>query len=286
MIPAFVNSRGGSATQAAAALQEAGCFDVQVLQPGELTAAAERAVRSGSVRIVVAGGDGSVAAAAAITIGTSTELAIVPGGTLNHFARDHGIPTEPAAAAVIARDGRTTLADVAYAGDQLFLNTSSVGAYVTFVRLRERMEPVVGYRLASLLAGVRLLFRPHAVHLALEVDGVAKSYRTPLVFIGVGERESRIPLLGGRVTGGNRALHVMVLRENGPARLLIAALVAVALGIRREAATPSLDAYLVDRCTVDLHRERASVSLDGEIVTLASPLEYRIERGALRIVVP
>lgn len=286
MIPAFVNARGGSAAQARAALQEAGCFDVQLLQPDQLTAAIERVVRTGAARIVVAGGDGTVAAAAAVTVGTSTELAVVPGGTLNHFARDHGLPAEPAAAAAVARDGRTTTADVAYAGDHLFLNTSSVGAYVTFVRLRERMEPVLGYRLASLAAGIRLLFRLHAVHLALEVDGVAKSYHTPLVFMGVGERECRIPLLGGRIGGGSHALHVLVVGQKSTARLLLTALAAVALGLRREAATADLDAYLVDRCTIRLHRERASVSLDGEIVTLASPLEYRIERGALRIVVP
>lgn len=286
MIPAFVNALGGSATDARSALDEAECFDVHEVRPDALSAEIEGAVSRGASRIAVAGGDGTIATAAAVLAGTPTELALVPGGTLNHFARDNGIPTELPAAVAVARDGRVVAADAAYAGDRLFLNTSSVGAYVTFVRLRERLEPSIGYRLASLVAVMRLLLRLRPVHLQLEVDGVVRSYRTPLVFIGVGERECRIPLLGGRVEGGSRALHVLVVREKSAARLLLVALAAVALGIRHEAATPDLDAFLVDRCTIDLHRPRASVSLDGEIVTLPSPLEYRIERGALRIVVP
>ena len=107
--------------------------------------------------MVVAGGDGTLASAAAVLAGTGTALAVLPGGTLNHFARDHGIPTELDEALELATAGREAEVDVGYVNDLLFLNTSSVGAYVQFVELRDRLERHLGYRTASILAGLRIL---------------------------------------------------------------------------------------------------------------------------------
>ena len=62
------------------------------------------------------------------------------------------------------------------------------------------------------------------------VDGQKRIYRTPLVFIGVGERGLQLPTLGQRVTDGRRGLHVMVVRGRSRARMLALGLAAVARG--------------------------------------------------------
>ncbi len=45
------------------------------------------------------------------------------------------------------------------------------------------------------------------------------------------------------------------------------------------------DAFVVERCTIELRRQRGRVAVDGELARMMSPLEYRISRDALRLVV-
>ncbi|HKC81033.1 MAG TPA: diacylglycerol kinase family protein, partial [Gemmatimonadaceae bacterium] len=150
----FLNAAGGGAREAREALADSG-LDLQVIQPSELERRLKQEIDGGAKRIVVAGGDGTIATAASLVANNSIELAILPCGTLNHFAKDHGIPTDLAKAAVVAVDGSVVGADIAYVGDTIFLNTSSIGAYVSFVRVRERFEKHLGYRVASFFAFIR-----------------------------------------------------------------------------------------------------------------------------------
>jgi diacylglycerol kinase family enzyme len=285
-IPAFVNPQSGSGAAALEALQEAGAFDVAECDPSSLDDQIREAVRGGAERIVVAGGDGTIAKAAAALIGTNTALGVVPGGTLNHFAKDHGIPTDHREAADASATGETTTTDVAYVNDRLFLNTSSVGAYVVFVRTRERLERFFGYRLATIIAGLRLLgiVRPFTV--VMELDGQPRRYRSALVFVAVGERELQLPAMGSRAKDGRRGLHVIVVRGGTWARLVSAGIIAAIRGNAAIARGSHADTFVVDSCRIELRRRVGRVAVDGELVKMSSPLEYRIERDALRIVVP
>jgi diacylglycerol kinase family enzyme len=244
------------------------------------------AVAGGARRVVVAGGDGTIAAAAAAVAGTDVQLALLAGGTLNHFARALGIPTAMDEAAALAATGAARRVDVARVNGRLFLNTSSVGAYVVFVRLREQLERRMGYRLASVLAAVSTLGRLHRFTVEVEVDGVRRRYLTPIVFVGVGERELRLPALGDRVAGGRAGLHVFVVRGRTRAALLALAAVAAARGVAHARATPRLDSFLVDRVRIVMPRPRGNVAVDGELVPAVVPLDYELARGELAVVTP
>lgn len=286
MITTILNNQGGSATKAREALTQYPEFQILETEAEQVEATVRKVMEHAPDRIAVSGGDGTICAAAAAVVESDVALAILPGGTLNHFAKDHGIPVDIESATRVAIHGQITQTDVAYAGDRLFLNTSSVGAYVSYVRLRERLERYVGYRLASILATFRLLFSIKSVLLHLEVDGNVIEYLTPLVFIGVGERELQAPHLGSRVPGGQKLLHVMVIRERSAARLMVLALAAATRGVEQIARTPQLDSYFVDRCTIGTLGRSRRVALDGEIVRMEMPIEYRIAIGALKIVTP
>jgi len=282
-IPAFLNTKCGNAEAARNALSAAG-FEIEAAEPEKLVDSLRAAVSRQVPRMVVAGGDGTIAAAAAAAARTATEVAVLPGGTLNHFAKDHGIPTDLGDAARVAADGRVITVDLGYLGDRVFLNTSAIGMYVTFVRVRERLEPKIGYRIASVVAALRMLTAARTLAVKLEIDGREKIYRTPLLFIGVGERELQAPTLGSRVRNGRRGLHVMVVRGRRPARLFALALAAVARGTHSVAGTPQFDSFIVDRCSVDMSASSAVIALDGELHRRSAPLEYRIEKDALRLV--
>jgi diacylglycerol kinase family enzyme len=285
-IPAFVNLESGSGRSARDALVALGAFDVRESDPESMTSEIEKAVQTGADRIVVAGGDGTVAKAAAALVGSTVALAVVAGGTLNHFAKDHGIPTDQSDAAELAATGAATTVDVASVNGRVFLNTSSVGAYVLFVRTRERLEPYFGYRLATLIAGLRLLGRVRPFTVELELDGNARRYRSALVFVGVGERELQLPAIGSRAEGGRRGLHVMVVRGGTWARLVAAGLTAAFRGNDAIARGTLMDTFVVDNCRIELRRRVGRVAVDGELVEMDSPLEYRLDRDALRLVVP
>lgn len=284
-IPAFINPAAGGAEEARTALSGGDVFDVREIPPQELEDAIRRIVAEGATRILVAGGDGTIATAASALLETGSELAILPGGTLNHFATDLGIPKESAEALALATSGSARPADAALVNKRLFLNTSSVGAYVHFVKVREYLEPRFGYRIASAIAAFRILFQLRQFTVEVEVDGKRRTYRTPIVFIGVGERELKLPTLGNRIPHGKRGLHVMVVRGRSAARVLAIALNAVARGVTTVSRTLELDSFIVDHCTITLRRH-STIAVDGELVSLGTPLEYHLERDAIRVVCP
>lgn len=286
-IPAFVNSEAGTADDACEALAKERSFQVERIAPGDLAARVRLAIASGARRVLIAGGDGSIATAARELRGTACELAILPAGTLNHFAQDLGLPTDMDDAVRVAAGGFTRCIDVAEVNGRLFLNTSSVGVYVTYVRARERLERRLGYWLASAAAAMRILFRLRSFRVTLDVDGIEQEYLTPLVFIGVGERELRLPLLGARVEGGRHGMHVMVVRSRTGGRMLALAFAAAARGVRAVSRTPAMRSFIVDHLTIEPRTPvlGGRIALDGELVSVAPPLEYRFVPGGLKVVV-
>jgi diacylglycerol kinase family enzyme/membrane-associated phospholipid phosphatase len=154
----------------------------QVLELTEEAGVAEllgAAARDGARALGVAGGDGSVAAAAAVALEHGLPLAVIPAGTLNHFARDVGLMTpQDAVDAVLA--GEAVTVDVADVNGTPFLNTSSIGAYPEMVRRRDRMSGRLGKWLALTVAAAQVLRTGTPVE--LDVDG--RRLRVWILFVG------------------------------------------------------------------------------------------------------
>jgi diacylglycerol kinase family enzyme len=261
-------------------------FDVRELSAEAMAGAIQQLAKDGVRRVAVAGGDGTIALAAGAASSSSIELAVVPGGTLNHLASDMGIPDALDEALHLAINGEARPVDAGCVNDRIFLNTSSVGAYVTFVRTRERLERSLGYRLASIVAGIRLLIRPPVFTVEVEIEGKMRVDVTPLVFVGVAERELRLPTLGGRAEGGRRGLHLMIVRGRSRARLAALAFAAAARGTRSATRSPTLDAFVVSHFTIRMRRRRRRVATDGELHMMFAPLEFAWLPDAVKIVSP
>ena len=285
-IPVYVNPAAGSAKAALAALDQHSGFDVRLTPPERLAVALRQAVSAGEPRVLIAGGDGTIASAAAVLAGSATELAVLPGGTLNHFARNHGIPTDLEDALKVATEGRVTRVDVGYLNERLFVNTSSVGAYVRFVETRDRLARHLGYWAASLVAGLRMIGSVRSTRVRVEVQGETRDYVAPLAFIAVGERTLVPPKLGRPAGEPGGALHVVIPRGRRQARRFVRAYSSMDRGMAADTKALGLDSALVDRVRLDLSRPSVKVAVDGEIVRQRTPLEYRLERGALSVVVP
>lgn len=283
MIPAFLNKNAKQARAAEQALREAGCFDVQVLDGADLAKAMKGAIAAGVKRIAVAGGDGTISSAAALLAGSHIELAVVPAGTYNHFAKDMGLHAELKESCQVASSERVIEVDVGSVNGRVFLNTSSVGMYANFVRHRDRHEATSG-RLALFRAAIQTLARFQPFKVTFETDAGRKTYLTPQVFIGVDERELRFPKMGNRLEGGRPGLHVMIVRAQSRSRFIAIGVMGLVRGLRAIARTPHFDAFLVQSCSIE--QKHSTVALDGEIVRMDSPLEYDLRKSALKVVVP
>ncbi len=168
-----VNVGGGSADQAdavekqlAEALPRAEVVRTDDLAPA-LRQAAERATVLG-----IMGGDGSVNCAAGVALEAGLPLAVVPGGTLNHFAGELALTGVDDVIEAI-RTGSATRVSVGSAaadGEGLyFLNTFAIGIYPEVVRERERLEDRWGKWPAMAVAAARVMRRAEC--LEVEIDG-------------------------------------------------------------------------------------------------------------------
>jgi diacylglycerol kinase family enzyme len=262
-------------------------LDLRLVEPADLRTEVQRALDAGVPRVAVCGGDGTIGSVAGLVVRAGAELAVLPGGTLNHFSGHLRVPTDLAEAARLAATGTNVVrTDVAWMnGERLVLNTSSLGAYVSFVRTRERIERWFDYYTSSAAAALRTLWSQRGFEVELQVDGAARRYATTLVFVGIGERE--VPRGDGApCPPAMRGLHVMVARAGAPFHMLRFAIAAWRRGQVGEAREGAFDSYVTDACVVRGRRTRGTVAIDGELVRVSGPVRYEIERDALRVVAP
>ena len=258
---------------------------VEAVEGKRIAARAKQLVEQGAKRIIVGGGDGSVGAAAQAVAGSSVALGILPLGTLNHFARDLGIPFELDQAAALIAEGHIRAVDVAEVNGRTFVNNSAIGLYPLMVVDRESQQHRLGRskRLAMLVASFRTLARFHDHRLILTTGEGRSSVDTPLLFVGNNDYELALPAAGRREALDDGKLCVMVMRKKGVAGFLAATFRAL-IGLTRPHDMVRMDA--VTRLRVDSGRPALTISIDGETCRLAPPLDYRIRPGALRVIAP
>ena len=269
------------------ALKAAGVdAEVELLSGGDCAVRCRAIAERGDKLLIVGGGDGTISAAASALVGTETMLGVLPLGTLNHFARDLGIPTDLDEAAKLIASGKDCRVDVAEVNDRIFINNSAIGLYPLMVRDRDIQRKKLGRskRLAMLVASIRTLARFNHQRLTLTInDEQTGRVDTPLLFVGNNDYRLDIAAAGQRETLDDGKLFVLVMRKK-TRRGLIAASVRALFDRSRRDDMVTLDG--VDRLRVDSHRSQLAVSLDGEVVRVQPPLDYRIRKEALRVIAP
>lgn len=167
--------------------------------------------RDGELRALgVAGGDGTVAAVAALALEHALPLAVFPAGTFNHFARDVGVDSFDATVSAL-RAGDAVAVDVGVAGGMPFLNTASIGAYPEIVRRRDELTPALGKWLAMTLATAQVLRRQRPVRLRIDGDPVD----VWTLFVGNCAYTPRGPFPAWRPRLDDGKLDVQYLRASG-----------------------------------------------------------------------
>jgi diacylglycerol kinase family enzyme len=253
----LVNPRSGSGSPSGdelAAEARALGIETHLLREGEDPSEIARAAEGDALGI--AGGDGSLAAVAEVAIERGKPFVCIPFGTRNHFARDLGLDRDDPIGALRAFEGSEQRIDVGRAGERLFLNNVSLGLYARLVHRREGHR-----RRREVLARLRAwaIVVTHRQPLGITIDGNAVESR--VVVVANNAYVFELPSLGARERLDEGKLHVYVPRADPPERV-------------------------GERFVLDAARGRLEAAIDGEPDVLETPVEFRIEPRALRVLLP
>ncbi len=234
--------------------------------------------------LVAAGGDGTVSTVAAAAIAAGRTFGVIPSGTLNHFARDAGIPADLDEAIAVLAAGRTRMMDVGDVNGRIFLNNASIGAYPRMVWERKRARSfglpkplAMAFAVARTWAGLRSL----AVRLS--VDGAVLVRRTPFIFVGNSEYEVVGTEVGNRPTMTDGTLSLYMAPHFGRADALLLPLRVLRKTLESHERFESMAASSI---SIETARRRVGVALDGEVRTLEPPLKFSVRPRTLRVLVP
>src|SRR4051794_5812393 len=246
-------SGGPDADELAAAARERG-VEPRILKPGDDASSLAR--DAAPEPLGAAGGDGTLAPVAAVALERDLPFVCVPFGTRNHFARDLGLDRDDPIAALDAFRGNERRIDVGRAGERLFLNNVSLGVYARLVHRREHHR-----RRREALARARawLILLTHREPLGITIDG--RPDDTRLLLVANNRYELELPTLGARDRLDQGALYLYVL--GGPP--------AGKAGRQFE---------------IDAKAGRLEAAIAGDPEILETPVEFRIEPQALRVLVP
>ncbi len=251
----------------------------------DLESLAREALRARPAILVAGGGDGTIRAVASVVRGSSTALGILPLGTLNHFARDLGIPSDIDAAVAVIAAGHRQEVDVGEVNGRLFLNNASLGLYPDIVRDRTRQQRRLGRGKywAMLWATFAVMRRSPFLRLKMLMDGAPLQCRSPFVFIGNNEYVMEGFQIGTRASVTTGKLSVYTTQRctrGGLFRLALRAL----FGRLHQADDFSMAS--ARSLSVQSRKSRLWVATDGELSAMATPLEFKVRPGALTVVVP
>jgi YegS/Rv2252/BmrU family lipid kinase len=292
-VPVIVNAHSGGGHDEAWAQRLTELFETQGIQVSvilvkdgdEIAETVQRAIRETSSGMVIAGGgDGTINTIAAQILDKDIRLGVLPMGTLNHFAKDLRIPLELDAAVRTIAEAHTTHVDVGEVNGRIFLNNSSIGLYALMVRQRDREQRSgLGKWPAMVKASWKIMNAHRARKMRLLVDGREIECRTPLVFIGNNTYVLSGFDIGERKTLDGGVLSLYIVPRDRRWSLIWLAIRALFGRLHQDT---DFQATTAEDIIIEARRNSMNVATDGEVELLDMPLQYRIRKRALRVIVP
>lgn len=275
-----------SVEQALSVLREAADVEVSATSnPGELDGVLHR---RGSRRVVVAGGDGSLHAVVSALHRRheldEVVLGLIPLGTGNDFARGAGIPLDPEEAARVIVKGDVRPVDLLQdCVGSIVVNNVHIGVGAQASRKAKKWKGRlgrIGYPVGALLAAVN----PPFVRLRVEVDGQeAADFAHPILMVAIGN---------GPTVGGGAEITPAADPEDGKMDVMISfaigplARFGYALRFRRGEHHERDDVKYLRASTVSVTGQSFYCSADGEVYGPERNRTWRVERGAMRMLLP
>lgn len=285
----FINPRSGTAARVnleeLRSLASEAHFDIVPIE-GSIDVAAEirRRVAEGQKRFIAAGGDGTIHHIIQALAEQDAELAILPVGTVNHLAKDIGLPLDWREALEVALHGQSKEIDLGVVNGVYFVNILMLGLYADVVRERERVRGTYGKFRAYARAARMTFKRFRHVSVNFETPHRMEAVKTHLFAVAVNAYDlASTGIVAPRVAFDHGTLAVYWLPRMDRLQMLRA----FARYFRgRMRAGDQLRFISTPQVTIHSKYSRMRVGMDGELHQLSSPLRVQIAPRALRVVVP
>jgi YegS/Rv2252/BmrU family lipid kinase len=283
---AGVNNSGDEVTRIKAAFNQK-AVDVQLFEVSgeELKRTVEEAAISGFDAVTAAGGDGTINAVVNIMIKKDIAFGIIPLGTLNHFAKDAGIPLEIEDAVEVIAKNKIHKVDVAEVNGHYFLNNSSVGVYPKMVKHRDKEMEELGYSkwYAMFRALLNIFKKLPMLTFRIQTENHLVEVRTPFVFVGNNEYAFDLFNLGKRERVDEGVLSLYYPKTTGKFSMIRFAFLAL---INKLNETRDFYNTKCNEIKINSGRKILEVSADGEVLHLEPPLKYKLHPGKLNLLLP
>jgi diacylglycerol kinase family enzyme len=244
-------------------------------EPVNVAEVARQAVANGADLLGVAGGDGTQALVAGVAAQYGIPFVVITAGTRNHFALDLGLDREnPAACPDALSDGIELQIDLGVIGGQTFVNNASFGAYAEVVQTPAYRDD----KLATTLNLLPDLLHDHrGARLSARADGVEIAARQALLVANNPYGTGDIAGLSRRARLDGGVLGVVGVTVDSARQ---------AVGLLRGTHGAGLSTLVTT--TIEINADAAQIpgGIDGEAVSLPTPVLCTIRPGALRVWVP
>jgi len=280
----FLNRNSGVRSELIAAAREKGLEVVELAVGMNCESEVRDRIARGTRLFVAAGGDGTVHHVVQALIHADAELAVIPTGTYNHFARDLDIPLPWREALEVALSGDTQFVDAGRVNDQYFVNNVSLGLYPEMVARREargRDYPRWKARMHAIYGTLRKY-----KHVTLAVESVAhhELIRTHVFMVSNNSYDmERFGVEAPRETLTGGKLSVYWLPHTSRLRLMryIARYLA-----GRVRTIPGFRSFRTTLLRVQSTHHELRVGIDGELFQMKMPLTVTIAPRSLIVRVP
>ena len=253
---------------------------------GDARRLAREAVESGITVVVAIGGDGTINEIIQELAGSETALGVLPGGTVNVWAREVGIPLEITAARAVLVNGQTRRIDLGRINDRYFMLMVGIGMDGEVIHAVEKRPAkrfgVLGY----LLVGAWLGLGYPAYRVSLEIDGrVIKATALQLV-IGNTQLYAGAIKYTWRAKCDDGLLDICIIRKQSvPGRIIIA----LDFLLQRKQHHQRMQ-YETGR-SIKIHtRKPVAIQIDGDPLGHTendqAPTPIAVETGVLKVIVP
>lgn len=235
--------------------------------------------------VVAAGGDGTLNAVASKLMGTDIPMGILPLGTFNYVARVLNIPLDLLDAAKTISEGQPRSVHVAQLNQHIYLNNASLGLYPLFIQKREQFNKHFGrFPLHAYTSALDVLIRDRKeLKLEVEVDGQRYPVKTSLIFFGNNQLQlAEMKLRIAEAAEAGKVAGVVVAKSDK--WTLFKTLWQLIKGNLDQAS--DVYSFAADEVIVHSKRNKLTVAVDGEIVTMTPPLKITVRKHALNIMVP
>jgi diacylglycerol kinase family enzyme len=235
-----------------------------------------RHLKSGTL-VAAVGGDGTISAATPTIIKAGAVLIPIPGGTLNNFTKDLGVEQDIERAVEKSYSAKPSKVDVSSVNGIVFINNSSIGIYPESLLTRKRIEDKFGKWPSAIFGVARAIVRFRLYDIAVD----SKSISTPFIFVGNGDYRIDQPAPGrDDVTSG--LLSVYVLKTSSRYELVKLFFQAL-FGKLND--SENIDIHHIDQITITTkHKRKLSVSRDGEVSKVSSPITYKMHKSKLNVI--